>query len=159
MEMEFSITQMEINTLDSSSMAYLKASEPITGLTNRTIEEISSKPTETVMVYGPTQRQNNILKDTTCLIENMDMDSMTGPMGTCIKEILLKIKGAEKDNFTSKISCFITVSGSMAKDAKKMISSLMISNQRRLELPQAAILKEILRPSFQNRRFDVFVHA
>ena len=89
---------MEINIVEILSTVFHKVLELIIGKMDLIIEVTLSKDSETVMECGVILNKNSITKVTTCLIENMDMEFMTGEMDTYIKEILLKTKGADKVN-------------------------------------------------------------
>ena len=114
---ESNTTPMAINIVGNLSMDCRKGSEPTIGKMAHTIEVILSKVLEMDMESGTTLRENNNIKGTTCSIENMDMASMTGPMGMSTRAISSKIKGLVKAISFSMIALYTVASGSMERNA------------------------------------------
>ena len=98
MDREFSTTRMEINTVVSLSMGFLKVLELIIGKMDLSIEVILSKDSEMGMECGPTHNRNNITKVTTCSIENRDTEYTTGEMATSTKAISSKTRDVDRVN-------------------------------------------------------------
>ena len=103
MDRVFSITRMEINTVVSLSMDFLKALELIIGKMDLNIEGTSSKDSEMGMECGPTRNKNNITKVTTCSTENMDTEYTTGEMATSTKAISSKTRDVDRVNSITMI--------------------------------------------------------
>lgn len=111
MERELSTIQTEISIQANLSMDCLKVSGLMHGRISLTIGVILSKVLEMAMEFGLILIAKSTIKGITCLIENMDMGSMIGIMGTYIRAILLRTRGLAKENFILIVSLFTKVSG------------------------------------------------